>query len=194
MSPQLTPKDFTAPPIPKIGDRRKNKIHLAAGRAIHQWEVVEHHLGQLFATLLGTAVPIGALRVYGSTTGYSVRQQMLIQAAMALFHYQANEALHAEFLRVVKQIGDPASGRRNEIAHGLVVGEHRPDHPMRYFLVPSYHSVKKRDFDAKPAYKYTAKEIEGFTNKYRLLAGEVHRLNMAISDWRATWPKKPHVP
>jgi hypothetical protein len=191
--PQLAPDDFAAPPIPKMGDRRKDKIHLAAGRAIHQWEVVEHHLGQLFAILLGTVVPIGALRVYGSTTGFSLRQQMLVQAAKALFHYETNKALHTEFLRVVKQIGDPASGRRNDVVHGLVIGENRGDR-MHYFLVPSYHSARKRDFNATPAYKYTSKEIEEFKNKYRLLAGEVHRLNMAISDWRATWPKKPRVP
>ena len=82
MKPLLTPEDFLAPKaIPQDGDRRKDKIHLAVGRAIHQWEVVEHHLGELFGTLLGSPVPIGALRVYGSTTGFNARQQMLFTAA-----------------------------------------------------------------------------------------------------------------
>jgi hypothetical protein len=185
----LTPEDFAVPSIPEIGDRRKDKIHLAAGRAIHQWEYVEHHLGSLFGILLGTVIPMGALRVYGATTGFSVRQQMLMQAAEALFHYNANDDLHTEFLRIVKRIGDPASGRRNDIAHGLVIGEHRHDR-MHYFLVPSYHSARKREFDSTPAYQYTSKEIEEFRNKYGLLSGDIHRLGVAISDWRATWPKK----
>jgi hypothetical protein len=185
----LTPEDFFAPAtLPTIGDRRKDRIHLAVGRAIHQWEYVEHHLGELFGTLLGSTVPIGALRVYGSMTGFNARQQMLFTAANALFHYRPNETLEAEFKRVVKLL-DPASGRRNEFAHGLVIGEDRTDR-MHYFLVPPYMSAKKRSFDATPAYTYTSKEIEGFKNKYRVLAGDVYRLRKAILDWRALWPKK----
>jgi hypothetical protein len=188
--PLLKPEDFAVPPFPTIGERRKDKLHLAVGRAIHQWEYFEHHLGDLFSTLLGNPAPWGALRVYGTTTGFSARQQMLIQAAEAFFqfHYSAN--LHAEFMRIVKQAGDPASGRRNEIAHGLVVGDHvlskdRDAENVQYFLVPSYHSTKKRDFfKGAPTYKYTSKEIEGFTQKYRLLAGEVYRLRKAIIAWR----------
>lgn len=194
MKPLLTPEEFFPPAtIPKDGDRRKDKIHLAVGRAIHQWEYVEHHLGDLFGTLLGSTVPIGALRVYGSTTGFNARQQMLFTAADALFHYRPNETLQAEFKRVIKLLGDPASGRRNEFAHGLVIGEDRRDR-MHYFLVPPFMSAKKRSFDTTPTYKYTSKEIEGFKNKYRILAGDVYRLRKAILDWRAAWPKKGLAP
>ena len=53
MKPLLTPEDFFPPTaIPEDGDWRKDKIHLAVGRAIHQWEYVELHLGELFSTLL----------------------------------------------------------------------------------------------------------------------------------------------
>lgn len=187
--PLLTPEDFFPPAIiPTIGERRKDRIHLAVGRAIHQWEYVEHHLGDLFGTLLGSAVPVGALRVYGGTTGFNARQQMLIHAAEALFHFKKNQTLNDEFWRVVKQLCDPASGRRNEVAHGIVVGEDRRDR-MHYFLVPPFMSAKKRGFDSTPTYKYTSKEIEGFKNKYRLLAGDVYRLRKSILDWRGTWPK-----
>jgi hypothetical protein len=113
---------------------------------------------------------------------------MLFNAADAMFHYHSNNDLEIEFKRVVKLLCDPASGRRNEFAHGLVIGEHRRDR-MHYFLVPPYMSTKKRDFDLTPAYQYTSKEIEVFKSKYRLLAGDIYRLNKAISDWRATWPK-----
>jgi hypothetical protein len=113
VKPLLTPEDFYPPKvIPEDGDRKKDKIHLAVGRAIHQWEVVEHHLGELFGTLLGSAVPIGALRVYCSTTGFNTRQQMLFTAANVVFHYHPNDTLQTEFSRVIKQLCDPASGRR----------------------------------------------------------------------------------
>ena len=185
MKPLLTPEDFHAPKaIPEVGDRRKEKIHLAVGCAIHQWEVVEHHLGELFGTLLGSAVPIGALRVYGSTTGFNMRQQMLSTAADVLFHYHPNDTLQTEFKRVINTLCKEASGRRNEFAHGLVIGQERRDR-MHYFLVPSFMSSKKRGIDMMPSYTYTSKEIQPYIKKYAVLD-----LNKKILDWRATWPKK----
>jgi hypothetical protein len=189
VKPLLTPEDFLAPKaIPEDGDRRKDKIHLAVGRVIHQWEVVEHHLGELFGTLLGSPAPLGALRVYGSTTGFNARQQMLFTAANVIFHYHPNDTLQSEFNRVIKQLCDPASGRRNEFAHGLVIGEERR-HRTHYFLVPPYMSSKKRGIDTMPFYAYTAKEIQPYVKKFAVLAGDVYRLRKAILDWRATWPR-----
>jgi hypothetical protein len=194
VKPLLTPEDFFPPAtIPRDGDRRKDKIHLSVGRAIHQWEYVEHHLGELFSALLGSAVPIGALRVYGSTTGYNARQQMLFTAADVVFYYQPNDALQTEFKRVVKTLCDPASGRRNEFAHGIVVGEDRRDR-MHYFLVPPFMSAKKRGINTMPSYQYTSKEIQPYIKKYAVLAGDVYRLRKAIFDWRATWPKTGRGP
>jgi hypothetical protein len=188
VKPLLTSEDFSPPTtIPEGGDRKKDKIHLAVGRAIHQWEYVEHHLGELFGTLLGSVVPVGALRVYGSTTGFNARQQMLSTAADVLFHYHPNETLQTEFKRVTKTLCGPASGRRNEFAHGIVIGEHRRDR-MHYFLVPPFMSSRKRDIDTMPSYKYTSKEIQPYIKKYAVLAGDVYLLRKAILDWRATWP------
>lgn len=185
----LTPEDFKIPPIPPVGERRKDKIHLAAGRAIHQWEVVEFHLGQLFADLLGTTIPVGALRAYGAMSAFNVRQQMLMHAADAFFHYAPNDELRARFNRIVKSLADNASARRNEIAHGLVIAQNK-GHGESYFLVPSYHSAKKRSFAADPTYQYTSKEIEDFTKKFRLLAAEVYRLGVACLEWHAASQKK----
>jgi hypothetical protein len=98
----LRPEDFAVPPLATEGDRRKDKVHLAAGRAIHQWEYIEHHLAQLFSSLLGTVVPVGAIHVYGSTSGFGARQQMLIVAADAFFYQHHNDALRGEFKRIVK--------------------------------------------------------------------------------------------
>ena len=193
MPPKLTPKDFDPTPIPSIGDRRKDRVHLAAGRAIHQWEVVEHHFGSLFGTLLGASVPVGALRAYGAMSAFNMRQQLLLHAADALFHYNPNDALLAECTGIVRKIGDRAAARRSEIAHGLVIEEHRED-GIHCFLVPSYHSARKRGLDDAPAYQYTSKEIEEFRRKFARLAGDVHRLNVAILDWHASLPRKPRAP
>jgi hypothetical protein len=187
---KLTIEDFKSLTIiPEVGERRKDKIHLAAGRAIHQWEVVEHYLGALFGDLLGTTIPVGALRAYGAMSGFSARQQMLSQAAEAFFYYAPNEGLQVEFNRIVKSLCVNASARRNEIAHGLVVSQNKGAGES-YFLVPSFHSTKKRSFAAEPAYQYTSKEIEIFTRKFRLLAGEVHRLSTECLTWHEAQKKR----
>jgi hypothetical protein len=188
--PTLTSEDFRRPKeMPTVGDDRKDKIHLAVGRAIHQWEVIEHHLGSLFAVLLGSAVPIGALRAYGAMTGFAMRRQLLLHAGSVMFHYHQNNELKSEFNTLVKNVMDNASQRRNDFAHGLVIKEYRHGRG-HFFLVPSYHSAKHRSIDAKPEYHYTSKEIAEYTKKFKLLAGMVHRHHMKVSDWRATWPEK----
>jgi hypothetical protein len=192
--PTLTSEDFRRPKeMPRIGDDRKDKIHLAVGRAVHQWEVVEHHLGSLFSALLGSSVPIGALRAYGAMTGFGMRQQILLHAASVMFHYHKNKELKSEFNTLIMNVLGNASQRRNDFAHGLVIKEYKRDRG-RYFLVPSYHSAKHRSIDSEPDYQYTAKEIAKFTKKFKLLAGMVYRLHMKVRAWRDTWPQKPQRP
>jgi hypothetical protein len=121
---------------------------------------------------------------------------MIVEAADTLWHWTPDTQLEAEFKRVVKRLCGEAAARRTEIAHGLIVGEHRRDR-VHYFLVPSYHSSRKRDPDSAPAYTYTSAEIERFKGKFALLATEVYSLGYTILDWRGTLPRKllgPHTP
>jgi hypothetical protein len=180
-------KDFAIPPIPPTGDRRKDKIHLAAGRAAHQWEIVEHHLGGIFSIILGTKVPIAALRAYGTVNSFQNRKTMLEAAAASLFHWRPDSEVKNHFDRVMR-VCQEASSRRNEIVHGLVIAENRADRD-HFLLVPSFHSTKKRGQRSEPKYIYTAKEIEDFRHKFSLLAGEVHRLNLAIREMHLSWPE-----
>jgi hypothetical protein len=191
--PTLTSEDFRRPKEKRTnGDDRKDKIHLAVGRAIHHWEVVEHHLGGLFQSLLGTSVPMGAMRAYGAMTGFAMRQQMLLHASSVMFHFHENKTLRSEFNTLIKNVMDNASQRRNDFGHGLVIKEYR-GRGGSYYLVPSYYS-KHRSIDAEPDYIYTSKEIGEFVKKFKLLAGMVHRLHMKILTWRDTWPQKPRQP
>ncbi len=185
-------KDFAIPPIPPTGDRRKDKIHLAAGRAAHQWEVVEHHLGGIFSILLGTKVPIAALRAYGTVNSFQNRKAMLDAAAAPLFHWRPGSEVKTHFDRVMR-VCQEVSSRRNEIVHGLVIAENRANRD-HFFLVPSFHSARKRGQCSEPKYAYTAKEIEDFRHKFMLLAGEVHRLHLAIYEMHASSPKMSKSP
>jgi hypothetical protein len=178
----LTRKDFDVPPEPFNGDREKDDIHLAVGRALHTWEVVEHYLGTLYSTVLGAVVPVGALRAYGSISAFNVRQNMLNEAADALWQWAPNADLETDFKRVLNACND-AAARRAEIVHGLLIGENQGSEES-FFLFPSFHSSRKRDFQQKPKYIYTSVEIETLRTKFNLLTSEITALERAIRDWR----------
>ncbi|GAC1330726.1 MAG: hypothetical protein NVSMB26_08410 [Beijerinckiaceae bacterium] len=83
-----------------------------------------------------------------------------------------------------------AAARRNDLAHGIVIATFRNSKKI-FFLVPPFQSSKYRDLNAEPEYQYTAKEIAGIRQKFRVLAGDVHRLKRGIFAWQGACPKKP---
>ncbi len=179
----LTQGDFEPPPLATVGDQHEDEIHLAAGRAIHRWEVVEHALGLLFGALVGDVKGRLSLKPYGALTGFDVRRQLIMQVAEATFDNRPNKQLHDKIKTVVDGIANNAALRRNEIVHGLVVGKERSDR-VHWFLEPSYHSTRARRPNREPQYRYTSKEIEQLARKFRLLDGMLHRLTKEVSAWR----------
>ena len=153
-------------------------IHLAVGQALSRWEKAEHFLGELYAAVVGAVVPVGALRAYGSVSAFNNRQTVLIEAAAALWHWAPNDDLEADFRQLIKVVGSEAAARRNEIAHGLVVDEGIGNN---YYLVPSYHSSRKRDHSQEPSYTYTSDQIRAFRDRFELFASAVWRRRCAPS-------------
>ena len=133
------------------------------------------------------------------TTGYGARQQMLTVAADTLFHFHPNDGLAREFKRLVKQLGEPASARRNEIVHGIITASITCTATSRrdaciIFWLPAYHSAKRRDLMTVAAYRYSSKEIEFFRENFRRLAAEVNDFGSALARWRATLLRKGRAP
>lgn len=174
-------EDFAVPAKLDCGDVDKDAIHLAVGQALHFWEKTEHFLGELYAAVLGAVVPVGALRAYGSVTAFTARQTMLMEAADALWYWAPNDGLEKHFTSLVRTVGSDAAARRAEIAHGLVISENDENN---FFLVPSFHSSRKRDSSQKPKYAYTSDQIDAFRDKFDILAGDVYQLQKKVQEWR----------
>lgn len=179
-------EDFSVPPKSDRGDVDRDAIHLAVGQSLHHWEKVEHFFGELYAAVLGAVVPVGALRAYGSVSAFSNRQTMLAEAAEALWHWAPNDELEREF-KLMKTVASEAAARRAEIAHGIVISENGDNN---HFLVPSFHSSRKRDQAQNEKYAFTSGQIATFSQRFNLLATDVYQLDKMVRDWRDTSMKK----
>lgn len=178
--------DFAIPPKADRGDVDRDAIHLAVGQALHHWEKVEHFFGELYAAVLGAVVPVGALRAYGSVSAFSNRQTMLTEAADALWHWAPNDELEREF-KLMRTVASEAAARRAEIAHGIVISENGDDN---HFLVPSFHSSRKRNQANNEKYAFTTGQIAAISGKFNLLATDVYQLEKRVRDWREASTKK----
>lgn len=128
-------------------------IRLTVGQALHEWEKVEQYF-DLYAAVLGAVIPVGALGAYRSGSAFSNPQTMLAEAADALWHWAPNDEVERE-LKSIKAVASEAAARRAEIAHGIVISENGDNN---HFLVPSFHSSRKRD-QAHVKYAFTGGQI-----------------------------------
>jgi hypothetical protein len=197
-----TPKqrrDWDRPVLPTTGDADQDTTFAAIGRALSAWEALEGALGHIFAATLG--VPwyseMPTLRAYGAVASFSGRADMLNAAIEASFFGKtavADRMVKAGLERLIERaIG--FSGRRNDIAHG-VVGEHphyysgtgalfSGPQTLGFVLLPSYFATGKRKLAVgglitpvvqAPVYYYSSREMMVFTEHFLRLDGEARHI------------------
>ncbi|HXR94830.1 MAG TPA: hypothetical protein VN718_03070 [Rhizomicrobium sp.] len=162
-----------------------NTTYLSVGRALSHWENFEAYLAYIFTETIGAqpSKDIAAVRAYGSIISFSSRAEMLKAASEALFFMKPNTGLKDEFDYLMENaIG--FSGRRNDIAHGVV--GHHPDfyasdeeNPSAgYVLLPAEYATKKRILASggllnpvkqSPMYYYGSQEIDWIAVRFRAL-------------------------
>ena len=166
------------------GDPEDSTVYLAVGRALSRWEWLEATLAEIFK-LLCNAEFDGAERAYGSVVAFSGRRNML-DAAFEVFPWRRKDDVK-RFPKLVEQI-QRFSARRNEIAHGNVMGIGIQGENLGFYLVPaSYNSNKQYTvwdlMDASSAqrhmemtagkYAYTSAQINAYESHFLRLREEV---------------------
>src|SRR5262249_21806748 len=82
---------------------------------------------------------------------------------------------------ILKECGEWA-GRRNEIAHGIV--DRLTDAPKNaWFLFPSFYNAKKRRLGERPAYRYTAANIEYYSDCFEDLHNRLNEISSVLGEW-----------
>jgi hypothetical protein len=198
----LNPNPFANPLIAKRGDKSPSEIHLAVGMALDNWE----HCEASFATIYSALVkPEGSddmlMRAFGTIAAPATRREMTWEACDAYFSYHPNKALKAEVRHLLNLYKD-AAARRNEIAHGNVIGLSLPL-PTTWYLAPAIYSTRKthmlptdmkEPFGGVHKYRYSTREIFRFISCFQALDKRASAAMRSIRDFYKSLPEKDRSP
>jgi len=169
------PKDpWCRPDWPTKGDHRPQKIWLAVGFALSEWEQLEGILGSIFGILVeGPVDNPAASQAYGAVRTFEGRKAMLLAAARVFFLKYPRPVTESMLNKVVGNAMNYA-GRRNDIAHGSVFSKLVDKQTGKivasgYVLYPSDANSKDRDSLNRPLYAYVASDIMNFGNRFSVL-------------------------
>ena len=172
-----------------------SKLYEAVGHALSGWELLECHLGWVFAALCGDVTNEAPARAYGVVASSGGRIEML-REAFACYEHRADPAFSG-FSKLLDRIRD-FGARRNEIAHGLVMGFEQQEGGVQvskgaYLCAAMYNSRKtdslatmgeklRRGEVAGPGwmagrYAYTSGQIDHYREQFRLLREEVMQIH-----------------
>jgi hypothetical protein len=156
-------------------DADASKTYTAVGVALTQWEFCEMSFGALYSAFVK---PTGGnhivLRVYGTILAAGTRREMIEAAAEVYFACFPDTAL--------------AAARRNEIAHGVVMGM---GNPSQFFLIPSFFATKKRKLDMiSGKYQLGAAEIDTFRKGFSELSSRALKLMQDVRNAYQALPEK----
>lgn len=201
-----SPKPWDPRPKAARGSPTSDEVYRAVGMALTSWEYLENALANIYTAFLGVLdVPIEnapAVRAYGSIVGFQNRAAMIEAASEAFFHAHWNPAIQTKFgkrknelsaaFAVLLSEATGYSGRRNEIAHGIV----SPDEAGNFLYPSDYNTRKNAMANAlsdiareRATYRYTAHDIhyyrQGFEDLYDRLSEFEQPLRLLASEIRA---------
>jgi hypothetical protein len=130
-----------------------------------------------------TGDTLASVRAYGAVASFTQRSAMVANAAEAYFHRRVGDPIQGK-LDTLMSIAGHLSGRRNEIAHGVVTPYFGRGMPPRGFaLHASGYLARKTDLIGAPKYNlltpkyiYTSKEILAFSAAFAELRPQAHEI------------------
>jgi hypothetical protein len=182
------------------GDDSPDTIYCAVGKSLSAWGLLEDQLATVFAIFLGVsgAGMTAATRAFGSIIASNSRADVLFAAAEAHFAVHKDPALRDAFNRLMKRY-KKATARRNEIAHGVVLGLARAGYASifyydtgcaalpngfrdeGYYLFPSSYATRKRTVDHYPDYWYSSSDIGHYTEQFLSMRRESSAFQASLS-------------
>lgn len=105
---------------------------------------------------------------------------MIEAAAETFFIWFPSQPLEKRLSDLLVIYAD-AGGRRNEIAHGIVMGEMTHTivasvavpNPTAWFLYPAYHNTKNRSFNQSPEYQFNCETIDEYSKAFDGLTADL---------------------
>lgn len=169
---------WNAPPPSDQGAPTAEDVFLSVGRALSAWEQGEMMLAKLFGLLVEGDTD-AAERAYGTLPGSRGRKDMILEAGV-IYTQRHGHAFPMDELRLLMSHYDSASGRRSDIAHGMVMGINTGDVQRGFFLVPAVYRSQKNepktlDFWMKVQAQQAENPFAVFGFRYRYTHTDIHR-------------------
>jgi hypothetical protein len=176
--PLWHPPKRAVPSESYLGERDKDILHTAVGRALNEWELVESSLSLIFGHFVESKSP-AARRSYGTIISAVARNAALEAAAIEFFREKEDESRADLFALIKAHL--KAAQYRNNIAHGICYGwlyiGGRQSSPG-WFLCPPNYNTRKNDVPAAgAAYIYKAADIDHCKKRFEQLATEATDLD-----------------
>ena len=127
-----------------------------------------------------------AQRAYGAIVSSRGRAEVMRAAGEVFFRSFPDANLESDFSDTMTLYGH-AGTRRNEIAHGLLMGGPDRKHPG-YYLASSVYNTNKRKIDLTSVYFYSSEEIRYFAKHFQALGT---RANQNFRGIEATYFASP---
>lgn len=140
--PPKEPEPWDVLPILSNGDPFPDKLFSEVGKALSAWEALDATQANVFSILVSSRAG-AAEAAYGSIVSPASRAEMVLAAARRVL--VKDDPLLPELETLIDRVGK-LSGRRNDIAHGMV-GQYRPltddKTSLGYFLAPAFGNTRK---------------------------------------------------
>jgi len=163
-----------------VGDDDPRKIVPLIGEITTTWEGTEIAYAYLYATVLkptGYTSP-AARRAYGAIISAKSRKAMIEAAAEVFFHQFPSTTIELEMADFLK-IYDSASGRRNDIAHGVIVSGQKPR--SGWYLEANFYS-NKRPMTFESPYAYTSAQMKRIASQFTALRFDVEAFRDTLKE------------
>jgi hypothetical protein len=198
---ELPPPDkFWERPEPKSrGDDNEETIYIAQGRSLHRWEMLESFFAIFFGYLVQSQ-SLAARRAYGSIASARGRRDAIRAAAEIFFINHAVSKQDQERFDKLMRHFESASGRRNEIAHSVLMNVA----DLGWFILPPEYNTNKTlsGFKIEKAeygilemlpgkYRYTSADITHFYERFDLLRTALFSYMQALQQAYAQGVRQP---
>ena len=172
-------------PFP-IGDTDPKKVCYAIGSLLSTWEDTETAFSYLFNAVARPQISSYAIRrAYGSIEGSRARKGMIETSAAVFFKSFPDQQLESD-LKELMNIYISAISRRNDCAHGIVMGGLPP---LSGWYVEANMYSSKRDVKLKSPYAYTSHQILEFGHSFANLRQNAYALADKLkAHFRASHP------
>lgn len=179
------------------GDTSARDVFVSVGYALSQWEHTEESLASLYSFLCGPRSTHAAFRSYGTLTATMPRRN-IIRAAADVFFLTFPKPELSDRLDSLLGLYMDAGARRNEIAHGVVMGNTHhtivnnvaAPLPTKWYLVPALHSTKKQSLQLQAEYRFSSGTIDKYVKAFDELHSAINAYRKDLIAHCESFPEK----